>query len=175
MNRNEREAIEKVTQYLKKLEIPFTLHRHPPVFTVEEAKKYWQGINGAHCKNLFLRNKKGNRHYLVIAPIDCRVDLRKLTHRLGEDRLSFASSQRLERYLGLSPGAVSPFGLLNDQAKEVRVIIDQSLQEANYVNFHPNTNTATLNLRWTDFYKFLQNLNYQPLFVNLGGRTAPTS
>jgi Ala-tRNA(Pro) deacylase len=145
----------KVYEVLKKLEIPFTRHEHPPVFTVEQAGEHWKGVEGAHLKNLFLRNKKGSRHYLVIIECSKNADLRKLNDRLGEDRLSFGSPERLKRCLGLEPGAVSPFGLINDTKKEVIVIIDEDLKKAERVNFHPNVNTATVGISAADFEKFL--------------------
>ncbi len=145
----------KVYEVLKKLEIPFARHEHPPVFTVEQAQQHWVGVAGAHCKNLFLRNKKGNRHYLVILEHAKNANLRKLTEKLGEDRLSFGSPERLKRFLGLDPGAVSPFGLINDSQKEVIVVMDQDLRRAELVNFHPNVNTATVGISAADFEKFL--------------------
>lgn len=149
------EREQKVYEALDKLSISYVKHEHPPVFTVEEAEKYWENITGAHCKNLFLRNKKGKRHYLVILEGSKKVDLKELERQLGEDRLSFASAERLMRYLGLEQGAVSPFGLLNDAQKEVQVIIDHDLKNAESINFHPNVNTATIGMSFSDFEKFL--------------------
>jgi Ala-tRNA(Pro) deacylase len=146
---------QKVYEILGKLDIPYIKHEHPPVYTVEEAERHWENITGAHCKNLFLRNKKGKNHYLVIAKSEKRVDLFALTQHLGEDRLSFASSERMMRYLGLEPGAVSPFGLINDRENAVVVVIDQDLKKVTHVNFHPNVNTATLGITFTDFQRFL--------------------
>ena len=145
----------KVYDVLEKLGISFVRHEHPPVFTVEGAERYWQGIRGAHCKNLFLRNKKGNRHYLVIIEHTKRAGLKELEVQIGEDRLSFASEERLSRYLGLKAGSVSPFGLINDSKKEVRVIIDQDLKNCDRINFHPNINIATVEMAYSDFEKFL--------------------
>jgi Ala-tRNA(Pro) deacylase len=108
------EKEQKVYRTLDKLDIPYVRHEHPPVYTVEEAEQHWENITGAHCKNLFLRNKKGNRHYLLVLDSSKRADLKTLEKQLGEDRLSFASPERLMRYLGLEVGAVSPFGLIND-------------------------------------------------------------
>lgn len=146
---------QKVYDILNELKISYTKHEHPPVYTVEEAEQHWENITGAHCKNLFLRNKKGKNHYLVIAKSEKRVNLKALTSRLGEDRLSFASPERMLRYLGLEPGAVSPFGLINDKENAVVVVIDRDLKEASHVNFHPNVNTATVGIAFTDFEKFL--------------------
>ncbi len=145
----------KVYEILEKLGIPFVRHIHPPVFTVEQAERHWKDISGAHCKNIFLRNKKGNRHYLVILFQAKKADIRKLEDQVGEDRLSFASAERLMRTLGLEAGAVSPFGLINDSAKEVQVIIDQDLKKWERIAFHPNVNTATIEIAFRDFEKFL--------------------
>lgn len=146
---------QKVYEVLEKLGIAFTRHEHPPVYTVGEAEQHWVNITGAHCKNLFLRNKKGSRHYLVILESSKHADLKSLTHKIGEDRLSFASEKRLMKYLGLEAGAVSPFGLINDSQNEVEVIIDSDLEKAEMVNFHPNVNTATVGIIFSDFEKFL--------------------
>jgi len=140
---------------LNELKISFVRFEHPPVFTVEQAEIQWADIPGIHCKNLFLRNKKGNRHYLVILPGHKQADLKQLTRCLGADRLSFASAERLRRYLGLKPGSVSPFGLINDSERMVTVVIDREFREAEAVSFHPNINTATLSLTFRDFEKFL--------------------
>jgi Ala-tRNA(Pro) deacylase len=145
----------KVLEVLEKLGIGYARHEHPPVFTVEQAEKHWTEIEGAHCKNLFLRNKKGNRHYLVILLSVKQADLRRLNEKLGEDRLSFGSPERLQKYLGLEPGSVSPFGLINDRQKEVVVVVDQDVKQAGRVNFHPNVNTATLGISGADFERFL--------------------
>jgi Ala-tRNA(Pro) deacylase len=145
----------RVYEVLDELGISYSRHEHPPVYTVEEAKKQWIEIIGAHCKNLFLRNKKGNRHYLVILEASKAADLKSLNKLLGEDRLSFASEKRLMKYLGLETGAVSPFGLINDRENHVKVVIDDDLKKAEAVNFHPNVNTATVGISFPDFEKFL--------------------
>ncbi len=144
-----------VLDALEGLGIPYVRHEHPPVATVEDAERHWAGLKGTHCKNLFLRNNRGNRHYLVIAPVTRGIDLRRLTLHLGEDRLSFASPERLKRLLGLEPGAVSPFGLINDGGREVRVVLDRSLKDSAFLGFHPNVNTATLEISLADFERFL--------------------
>jgi Ala-tRNA(Pro) deacylase len=144
-----------VCEALESLGIPFERHEHPPVFTVEQALEHWAGINAVHCKNLFLRNKKGDRHYLVVAAHTTAVDIAALADRVGESRLSFASAERLAAHLGLTPGAVSPFGLLNDSSGSVHVVLDKTLTTAARVGFHPNVNTATLVLSFADFERFL--------------------
>ena len=149
------EREQKVYEALNELGISYTRREHPAVFTVEEAVEHWQGMAGAHCKNLFVRNKKGNRHYLIIVEHLKKVDLNALVKKLGDDRLSFASDERLARYLGLQAGEVSPFGLLQDGQREVIVVVDADLKNAPSVNFHPNVNTATIGITFPDFEKFL--------------------
>lgn len=145
-----------VYQLLTQLEIPYTRYAHAPVFTVAEADGLNLEFPEEIFKNLFIRNRKGDRHYLVILKGSKRLDLKKLGQIIGENGLNFASPERLARYLGLTPGAVSPFGLINDQPKEVIVIIDQEVSQSAMVNFHPNVNTATLTLANADWMKFLQ-------------------
>ena len=138
------------------LGIASTRHDHPPVATVEEAVRHWADIPATHCKNLFLRNQKGDRHYLVIVEHAKRVDLRRLAEQIGDGKLSFASPERLKTYLGLTPGSVSPFGLINDSSRAVRVVIDGDLKAATRLSFHPNINTVTLTIAGADFTRFLE-------------------
>jgi Ala-tRNA(Pro) deacylase len=149
------DPIAQVTSALEALGISYGLYKHPPVFTGEEAARHWAGIDATHVKNLFLRNKKGDRHYLVILEIEKEADLRHLVKVIGDDRLSFGSPERLMARLGLTPGSVSPFGLLNDPTHAVRVIVDGDLKNADRLIFHPNINTASLTISRTDFERFL--------------------
>jgi Ala-tRNA(Pro) deacylase len=160
---DEREA--RVYQHLEQLGIAYERKEHPPVYTVEEAEQYWKDIKGAHCKNLFIRNDKGNQHFLVVAEQNKKVDLKKLSDRLGAGRLSFASANRLEQYLGLETGAVSPFGLINDAQKEVKVLLDIGLKKTEFINFHPNVNTATVTIAFKDFEKFLKEGGYKVKYI----------
>ena len=140
---------------LHALGISYVLYEHPPVFTAEEAETHWRGIPGSPVKNLFLRNKKGDRHYLVILGIEKQADLRHLVKVIGDDRLSFGSPERLMKYLGVTPGSVSPLGLIHDPAHTVRVIVDSDLRSAEHLIFHPNDNTASLTISGADFTRFL--------------------
>jgi len=146
---------ERVYAALNALGLEYSRHEHPPVFTAEEAAVHWAGIPGARVKNLFLRNKKGDRHYLAILPIEKAADLRTLVKIVGDDRLSFGSPERLMARLGLTPGSVSPFGLLNDAGGSVAVIVDQDLRTADRLIFHPNVNTASVSIARADFERFL--------------------
>jgi len=144
-----------VAARLEELGIAFERHEHPPVATVDEAERYWVGIDATHCKNLFLRNQKGTRHYLVVLLHSKRADLRAVADQIGDGKLSFASPDRLMAHLGLTPGSVSPFGLINDRAHAVRVVIDRDLRSTARVSFHPNINTRTYVISTADFTRFL--------------------
>ena len=145
----------KVFAALDALQIGYETYTHPAVFTSEEAAEHWVGIDATRVKNLFLRNKKGDRHYLVILEVDKHADLRQLVRVIGDDRLSFGSPERLMARLGLTPGSVSPFGLINDTSKSVQVIIDADLRHAERLIFHPNINTASVTISFADLERFL--------------------
>lgn len=158
---------QKVYDILNHLDINYERHEHGPVYTMAELSLADLDIKGEHCKNLFIKNRKGNQHYLVVVPGEKKIDLKKLGEAIGTVGLSFASEERLLKYLGLTPGAVSPFGLINDKNKEVIVVIDQSLTKADYVNFHPNVNTATITLAGQDFFKFIKWCENNLLYIDL--------
>jgi Ala-tRNA(Pro) deacylase len=149
-----------VRAWLDKLGVAYVRHEHPPVATVEAAEQYWSGIDATHCKNLFLRNQKGNRHYLVILESRKKADLRKVADQIGDGKLSFASPERLMTHLGLTPGSVSPFGLINDAAHSVRVVLDRDLKSASRLSFHPNINTVTFVVSAADFTRFLESCGH---------------
>ena len=148
------EQEQQVHDALGALGIAFTRYEHPPVATADEAEEHWAGIDATHCKNLFMRNQKGNRHYLVIVKHPKRADLRSVADQIGDGKLSFASPERLMTHLGLTPGSVSPFGLINDASKDVRVFLDHDLKSER-ISFHPNINTVTYVLAFADFERFL--------------------
>jgi Ala-tRNA(Pro) deacylase len=152
---------------LSALGISYDLFEHPPVFTADEAALHWSSIQGAAVKNLFLRNKKGDRHYLVILGIEKQADLRHLVKVIGDDRLSFGSPERLHRYLGVTPGSVSPLGLVHDTSHSVRVIVDSDLRSAHRLIFHPNDNTASLTISGADFVRFLEDRGNSVRWVKL--------
>jgi Ala-tRNA(Pro) deacylase len=140
---------------LVQLAIPFDRYEHPPIATGDEGLQHWQGIDAVHCKNLFLRNQKGTRHYLVILPVSKRADLRAVAEQIGDGKLSFGSAERLLKYLGVTPGSVSPFGLIHDAEHHVRVFLDRELKSAERISFHPNINTRTVVLTFADFERYL--------------------
>ncbi len=158
---------QKVLDFLTRIDISYELYEHPPVPTVDEASKYWKDIPSAHCKNLFFRNHKGNRHYLVIIDHRKTLGIHELEKRLKQGKLSFASEKRMGKYLGVRPGSVSLFGLINDRENHVHLFLDSSLQEAENVSFHPNDNTATLVISREGFLKFLENTGNSSEFLEL--------
>ncbi len=144
-------------EVLAELDIKFKEHKHKAVFTVEEAETHKGDLDGAKIKNLFLRNKKGDKHFLFITDAFKNIDLKKLSEVTGEKKLGFASPDRLFKYLKLTPGSVSPFGIINDENKEVVVLLDKELLNNNdKFNFHPNINTSTIQISKDDLYKFLK-------------------
>jgi Ala-tRNA(Pro) deacylase len=153
---------------LAELAIPYERHEHPPIATGDEGLVHWEGIDAVHCKNLFLRNQKGTRHYLVILPVTKRADLRLVADQVGDGKLSFASAERLRRYLGVTPGSVSPFGLIHDREHHVRVFLDRELKQAARISFHPNINTRTLVLSFADFEAFLASTWNVVRYVEVG-------
>ena len=157
----------KVFEILDMLGINYEKHEHPPVYTVEEANQYWGDLDGMHCKNLFLRDKKGKNHYLVVMEENKKLDFEDIARKINSDKLSFGSEKRLEKYLGLERGAVSPFGIINDEGNEVVVIVDEEIKSADSVNFHPNVNTATVNISVCDFIKFLEWSGNDVIWANL--------
>lgn len=142
-------------QILKELEIPFDYYEHPAAPTIEEALKNWKHIDSTHCKNIFFRNHKGNRHYLVIMEYSRPLAIHDLEKRLKQGKLTFASPERMMKYLGVTPGSVSIFGLINDETHHVYVFLDEVLKTAERMSFHPNDNTASLVIPREGFEKFL--------------------
>jgi Ala-tRNA(Pro) deacylase len=146
----------KLFQILEKLSIQFDYYEHPAAPTIEIAKQYWKDIDATHCKNLFFRNHKGNRHYLVVLESSRVLDIHDLEKRLKQGKISFASEERMEKYLGIKPGSVSPFGIIHDQNHHVHLFFDISLKKAEKICFHPNINTASIALKFIDFIRFMQ-------------------
>jgi len=155
---------------LDALGITYERFTHPPVFTSDEADEHWAPIQATRVKNLFLRNKKGDRHYLVILEISKQADLRQLVKIVADDRLSFGSPERLMAMLGLTAGSVSPFGLIHDTKHAVRVIVDEDLRRADKLIFHPNINTASVTISVEDFERFLASRENSVRWVRLGHR-----
>jgi Ala-tRNA(Pro) deacylase len=171
-NAGRRLTVIDIYKVLKELGIEFEKHEHPPVYTVEEADLHRGKLQGGQTKNLFLRNKKGKRHYLLVASAHRKVDLKGLRGLFGEAAMSFASRERLKRYLGVEPGSVSPFGLINDTNHEVVVVMDRDLLRHQRLAFHPNVNTATLIVGKDDFLRFLEHCGNEIRIVDLTSAAA---
>jgi Ala-tRNA(Pro) deacylase len=142
-------------ELLRRLDIAFEYHEHPPLNTIDDAVIHWKDFNSGRCKNIFFRNHKGNRHYLVILEHLAKLDIHDLEKRLKQGKLTFASDVRLKKYLGVEPGSVTPFGLINDTGRNVHLFIDEKLLDFERLAFHPNVNTASLVISRTDLIKFL--------------------
>ena len=156
---------ERVLRFLREHDIPFTCYNHPEGKTIEEAKQWWHDDGSVHCKNIFMRNHKGNQHYLICFHCDHDLDIHDLEARLKAalqaqgkpacGKLSFASPERMMRYLGLEPGSVSPFGLINDEEHHVQLFLDAAIQEAPSLSFHPNDCRGTVVIAHDDFERYL--------------------
>lgn len=142
-----------------------TTHDHPAVFRVEEGLELKAALPGVHTKNLFLKDKKG-RLWLISAAQDTVIDLKRAHRTLGSDRLSFGNETLMWETLGVRPGSVTALGLINDADRRVTFVLDQRLWEADIVNFHPLTNTATTALDQADFRRVLSLLERDPLIVD---------
>lgn len=135
--------------------IGYELHTHPPLRTVEDSQSLRGQIEGAHIKNLYLRDGK-KRNYLVVAAEDKAIDLKQLGADIGAGRLSFGSADRLMQFLGVRPGAVSPLTLTNDKDNNVTLVLDQNLMTAEKINVHPLVNDKTITLKMNDLLQYLE-------------------
>lgn len=142
-------------------------HSHQPVMTVAEAEQLLQPLPGAMTKNLFLRDPKGRRHFLVTVPHTFAVDLAALGELLAAGRLGFASPERLQRHLGITPGSVSLLALVNDQAHAVEFVIDRTLWEADFVHAHPLRNDATMLVSHADLERLLAATGHEPRVIKV--------
>lgn len=146
---NQREIVLKA---LEKEKIPYEMLEHEAVYTVDDIERIglWSHQDGVGAKNLFLRDGSGKRHYLIVIREDKQADLKEVRSKIGSSRLSFASPERLKKYLKVMPGSVSPFGILNDEECHVKVYFDRSLSDYRYIAVHPNDNTATVWMKIED-------------------------
>ena len=158
--------------FLDQHHIPYTRVDHPPVYTVAEAEAKVPPLPGANLKNLFVRNKAGSHHWLVVVPYEKQVDLQGLAAVLGEKRLSLASPERLMQHLGVEPGAVSLLAVVNDTAAAVEVIVDADLWQAELLKCHPLVNTSTLALRRVDVARLLDLTNHPVRLLEVPARPA---
>lgn len=166
---------EAVYAYLREHGIEYTCYNHPEGKTIEEAKRWWHDDGSVHCKNIFMRNHKGNQHYLICFPCDKDLDIHELEARLKASlqaqglpscgKLSFASAERMMKYLGLEPGSVSPFGLINDVSDHVILFLDRELQEAASLSFHPNDCRGTVVITQHQWQKYLSGIGNEVRYI----------
>ena len=156
-----------VYDYLERQGIAFDYYEHPEAPTIEIASQFYRGEGTVLCKNLFFRNHKGNKHYLVIMDARHNMDIHDIEHQLHQGKLSFASPERMMRYLGVKPGSVSLFTLVNDTNHEVILFVDKKLMDAPKVSFHPNDNTASLVISNSDMLKFIKSTGNQYEILDL--------
>lgn len=154
-----------ILAFLEELGAGAATHEHPAVFRVEEGEEIKARIPGTHTKNLFLKDAKGEL-WLISAEGYAAIDLKRLHHVIGSGRLSFGSPELMAETLGVTPGSVTALALANDRTRRVRFVLDRTLAEAELVNFHPLTNTATTTLPQEGFRKFLAALGVKPLVVD---------
>ena len=148
---------ESLYKLLKILKIEFKIFEHPPLFTVDEAKKHRKNMHGFHIKNLFLRDKK-KKNYLVIAHEDSLIDLNLLTERIKSSRLSFGSKERLFEELGVFPGAVTPLSVVNNTKKDINIFLDVKMLGQSTIFCHPLVNDKTISLSYNSLLTFFDYL-----------------
>ena len=146
--------IDDLIEMLNKKEVPYTKHEHEALFSVEDSKGKRGAIEGAHTKNLFLKNKKNN-FFLFSCDENAKVDLKLFSKSIDAKNLSFANAEYLEQFLGIKPGSVSPFALLNDKHNVVEFYLDEKLFNSELINFHPLINTTTISIKTSEFINFL--------------------
>ena len=157
-------------QFLADHHIEYERHDHPAVYTVEEAEKLVPALPGAKSKNLFLRDKKGVRHFLVVVSAQKRVNIKALPEVVGSSRLSFGSPGRLEKYLGIEPGSVTLLAIFNDPDQLVEVFIDRELWDSEAFNFHPLVNTSTLVITHDNLQRFIDATGHAIQIVDVPGQ-----
>ena len=168
---------EQVEHYLQEHHICYTCYNHPEGKTIGEAKRWWHNDGSVHCKNIFMRNHKGNQHYLICFDCDHDLAIHDLEQRLkaslqaagqpAPGKLSFAGPERMLRFLGLEPGSVSPFGLINDTGHHVILFLDKNLQNAASLSFHPNDCRGTVVISQTEFRKYLETVGNKVEWLEL--------
>lgn len=158
--------MKEVFDYLDSLGIKYDIVNHPAAFTTEEADKYIEGMEGVPSKTMFMAGKKDRNFYLFIMDENKRLDIKKLSNLIG-DRLHFGKEDDLKRKMGLVPGMVSLFGLLNNKEHDIKVYIDKDVNSERLITFHPNDNRATIFISINDMFKVLDDLDYDYKILDL--------
>ena len=155
---------------LESLSIPFERYDHAPVFTCDEADAAVPNTAAVQTKNLFLRDKRGRRHILLVTSCAKSVDVKRFADQIGADHLSFGSAERLEKYLGVTPGSVTVLGLMNDTALGVELCVDADVWHTPSWRCHPLINSVTLVLARTDIERFFSHTGHTPRVLKLEER-----
>lgn len=159
---------EKVLKELDELKIEYKEVSHTPVFTIEEMDKLGNIFENAKiCKNLFVRDQKGKKHFLIVMPEEKRAPLAEISEKLHSTKLSFASEERLMKYLKLTPGAVTPLAVINDEQNEVEVVIDEALMKEELLGVHTCVNTSTILIKPLDLEKYIKKLNNKVRYIKI--------
>ena len=158
---------QKVIDQLNELGIPFQIVEHEPVLTTEQADRFIEGIEGVRTKTMFLTNKKKRNFYLVIMDDAKRLDMDVFKDIVEEKQIKMASAETLNEKMMLPPGVVSPFGLLNNEDKDIHVYVDQEIVSEERMSFHPNTNEKTIFVNTEDLFTFLKEIGYKPHVIKL--------
>ena len=157
---------DRLFEVLQALDIQYECHHHEAMFTVEQSSALKKDIPGVHCRNLYLRDKK-KKNFLVVAANETEVDMKILQEKLGCGRLSFGSADRLWEFLGIRPGSVCPFTVINDSDQRVQVVLDAQMMKGEIVNYHPLDNTMTIGLSPDDLLKFFKHTGHTPIILDL--------
>ena len=158
---------DKVKEYLNIIGIQFKIIEHEPAYTTEEADKYIEGHDGVRTKTMFICNKKKTNYYMIIMDDSKRLDMNKFKKIVSEKQMKMASEESLKEKLGIKPGMVSPFGLLNNDEKDVKIYMDKEIITEEIMTFHPNDNTKTLFITTKDLFKYLENIGYELNIIEL--------
>ena len=166
----ERYTKQRIYDFLAENNIPYEVLEHEVVSTMEEMDAAGITQKGTVCKNMFMRDYKGKNHFLLTVPEEKHVDLKALAEYIGSSKLSFGSAERLDKYLGLTQGSVSPLGLLNNEDKSVVMIFDRDLIGNKEVGVHPNDNTATIWLDFADLRKIIEEHGNEIIFAKFADK-----
>lgn len=158
---------DKVKEYLNSIGIEFKIVEHEPAYTTEEADKYIEGHDGVRTKTMFICNKKKTNYYMIIIDDSKRLDMNKFKEIVSEKQMKMASEEALKEKLGIEPGMVSPFGLLNNDEKDVKIYMDKEIITEEIMTFHPNDNTKTLFITTKDLFKYFENIGYKLNIIEL--------
>ena len=156
-----------VKEYLNSMGIEFKIVEHEPAYTTEEADKYIEGYDGVRTKTMFICNKKKTNYYMIIMDDSKRLDMNKFKEIVSEKQMKMASEEALNQKLGIKPGMVSPFGLLNNDEKDVKIYMDKEIITEEIMTFHPNDNTKTLFITTNDLFKYFKNIGYELNIIEL--------